>query len=106
MNSAVGAGIERWWCARGGVQGLVGLCYDMTIPIQLNDARRDSRHLRKFDEKFDFETRAVLCVPVVDEHGVHGVIELLNPRRPFSDSDVDAARQIANTLAGAISGGG
>ena len=84
--------------------GLVGLCFDMGFPIQVRDVEHDERHLADIDEETGFTTREVLCVPVKNEHGTFGVIQLINPPASFEHWHVDAADTVSRTLASALSG--
>ena len=81
--------------------GLVGLCFDLGIPLRVIDVRRDDRHLRTFDEATGFDTRMVICVPVANEYGTVGVLQVINPERAVSSDDVDVVIQVATTLANA-----
>ena len=84
--------------------GLVGLCFDMGFPIQVRDVEHDERHLADIDEETGFTTREVLCVPVKNEHGTFGVIQLINPPASFEHWHVDTADTVSRTLASALSG--
>lgn len=84
-------------------QGLVGLCFDTRVPIQLTDAADDQHHLARFDEATGFTTRSMLCVPIANADGIFGVIQILNPVSPLDESDVETVRTIGATLASALS---
>lgn len=84
--------------------GLVGLCFDLGIPVRVIDVRGDERHLRSIDEQTGFQTRAVICVPVGNEYGSAGVLQVINPKRAMSSDDVEVVAQVANTLANALMG--
>lgn len=84
-------------------EGIVGLCFDARIPVQINDAQNDERHNTDFDQETGFITRDVLCVPVIGEdETVYGVIQLINPEVGIAPEHVDALVQIARTLASAL----
>ncbi len=83
-------------------QGITGMTFDTGMTIIVNDVREDSRHFNRFDSETGFETRAVLTVPVRDQTATFGVIQLLNPERPFQSTDVEAVEMIAQSLGGAL----
>ena len=83
-------------------QGLVGLCYEAGIPVQVSPVANDQRHHRAFDDEFGFRTRDVLCVPVSDHDNTYGVVQLINPIGSFDARHVEAAQTIARTLAAAL----
>jgi putative methionine-R-sulfoxide reductase with GAF domain len=85
-------------------EGLLGLCFDLAIPVQVDDVRADDRHLGAVDAETGFQTRAVLCVPVQNEGEALGVLELINPSGGINQDDVDVVRQVAATLANALGG--
>lgn len=84
-------------------QGIVGLAFDRSMTVIVNDVRDDSRHFTKFDADTGFTTRAVLTVPVRTASASYGVIQLLNPSRPFDDRDVEAVEMVALSLAEVLS---
>lgn len=85
--------------------GLVGLSFDLGFPILVRDAHRDERHLTSFDQETGFTTRDVLCVPVKNDEGCFGVIQLLNPPEGFAPWHVDAVVTVGRTLAAALAMG-
>ena len=85
-------------------EGLAGLSLDMDVLVVLSDAQADSRHSARIDETFGFRTRSILCVPISNDSGVFGVMQLVNPPDAFQDSDLEAAQTIAKALASALSG--
>ena len=85
-------------------EGIVGLCFDIGIAVQVNDVSSDERHFRAFDDATGFRTRDTLCVPIKNEHGAFGAVQLINPAVAFETWQVDAVEQIVGTLATALSG--
>jgi len=68
--------------------GIVGRVAESASPIIVDDVRRDERWYPGLDERSDFVTRSVVCVPMVARGRVIGVIELLN-RRDGKSFDVE-----------------
>lgn len=83
--------------------GLVGMAFDLGIPVEVEDADHDPRHFRGLDARTGFHTRSVLCVPIRADGPSLGVVELLNPARPFTHRTTDIVETVARTLAGALS---
>ncbi len=51
------------------------------------------------EKKTEFETKTVLCVPMISGGRVAGVIELFNRRRhPFSDEDIQTVKAVAASV--------
>lgn len=85
-------------------EGLVGICYDMRENMVVGDVRQSVGFVDDLDKATGFQTRSVMCIPILDDEGsVFGVIEVINRlERPFGDDDVEAVETIARTLAGAL----
>lgn len=86
-------------------QGFVGISYGAMMPVRIHDVANDERHYKELDDELGFQTRQVLCVPVMNDEGLFGVVQLLNPHDPeagFDDEHVEVAQTIARTLATAL----
>ena len=61
---------------------------------------KESKHFRPdFDRMTGFETRSVLCVPLISQGKVLGVIEVLNKRQgEFAQGDLQLLQSIATTV--------
>ncbi|MFH1024033.1 MAG: HD domain-containing phosphohydrolase [Planctomycetota bacterium] len=70
-----------------GIAGHVAMSRDL---VNIPDAYADSRFDRQWDEKSGFQTRNVLCGPLVTHEGrVVGVLQVLNKRNgAFTESDI------------------
>jgi GAF domain-containing protein len=80
-------------------RGVAGYVCQFGIGLAIADARRDGRHDAHVDRATGFTTRALLAVPVrADSGAVYGVLELLNPPRAFTDTDLDLASRVAGSL--------
>ncbi len=80
-------------------EGFVGYVAETGKWIYSNAVTHHPRHHSGVDEKTGFETRAILCVPLVYRGRVLGALQLLNPLEGgFSERDVDQAMAIASVL--------
>jgi len=58
--------------------GIVGTVAKTGEPLIVNDVSADPRFNMAFDEATDFQTRDILCVPMITHDQVVGVIEVIN----------------------------
>jgi putative methionine-R-sulfoxide reductase with GAF domain len=91
LRVPIGEGISGW-VARYGVSVLI------------EDAQTDPRFLRKIDDKTQFLTRSVLCVPLRRNQAITGVLQALNKKdgTVFTDEDQLIFEALSNTAAIAI----
>lgn len=101
---AVGEGSEKLKHVRLPMgEGVVGWVAREAKPILVDDATRDERFCDRMDEMTKFQTRSILCVPMVSKETVLGVIELVNSRPDaFSKSDMRLLNSLADYSAIAI----
>jgi signal transduction histidine kinase len=84
-------------------QGIAGRVAQTGKPLVIADAGRDQRHFKAPDEKTNFTTRDILCVPLILHEQVIGVLEVMNKKvGDFNQSDVDLLNSIASYAAIAI----
>ena len=83
-------------------QGLIGLSFDMGLTIQVNNVNRDPRHFGDFDRQTGFRTNSTLCVPITNDEGSFGAIQLINPASRFETWHAEAVEQVARTLASSL----
>lgn len=82
-------------------RGIAGFVFQLGVALSIGDAKRDERHYARVDKQTGYVTRSVLAAPVrADQGGVYGVLELINPPRPFNDDDLELATRVAATLGG------
>lgn len=86
-------------------QGLVGYVYTTGQALALSDVERDARFGRAFAGQTGYVPRSIVAVPLVDEHGTIGVLEVLDKRTEaaFSLRDIELASVFARQAAVAIS---
>jgi diguanylate cyclase (GGDEF)-like protein len=59
-------------------EGIAGWVAKTGKPVIVNDVARDHRFQKRFDEQTRFETRSVLCAPLVSRGSIIGVVEIIN----------------------------
>ncbi len=85
-------------------QGIVGEVVQSGKPIYTNDVASYEHHYREADEKTGFETRSLLCVPLIFRGRVVGAMQLLNKKDgDFGEVDLERARAMAAAIAIAVS---
>lgn len=62
-------------------QGIAGWVVRYRRPVIINDVRRDRRFDPSVDKMTGFQTRSILCVPLISRGRIIGVVELLNKRK-------------------------
>jgi class 3 adenylate cyclase/GAF domain-containing protein len=79
-----------------GIAGYVAARGDSLI---VNDVKGHPQFMSKIDEYTDFSTRSALCVPIISQGKVLGVIEVLNKRGgDFVASDKELLHSIASSV--------
>jgi putative methionine-R-sulfoxide reductase with GAF domain len=77
-------------------RGLAGWVVRNVEPLLIPDVRRDPRFEGMFDNKSGFQTRSILCVPLVVRGEVCGVIQLINKLSgEFNERDLQLLRILA-----------
>lgn len=80
-------------------QGVAGSVAARGESIIVNDIERSSKFFSDVDEDTGFKTKSVLCVPVISQGKVVGVIEVLNKVDGlFGPSDEDLLQSIASSV--------
>ncbi len=82
-------------------EGIAGWTAKTRRAALVNDVANDSRFDQRFDESTGFTTRSVLCVPLLIEHRVIGVLELINKldKAPFEEQDLNILFNLADQAA-------
>ncbi|HOX45801.1 MAG TPA: sensor domain-containing diguanylate cyclase [Myxococcota bacterium] len=101
---AVGDGAEKLKDLRLPVgEGMVGWVAREARPLLVDDAQADERWCKRMDGVTKFQTRSVLCVPLLAHGSVLGVIELVNSTpHTFGDPDLRLLQSLADFAAIAI----
>lgn len=85
-------------------KGIAGLVLETLQPMIVNDAPNDPRIYRQIDESVGFTTRNLICVPMIAQGEVQGVVEAVNTvdRNSFDENDVTLLRNLSDMAAIAI----
>ena len=84
-------------------EGFAGVAAEQGKTLLVNDVSLDPRHSRKIDAKSGFETRSVLCCPMIIKGHVIGVLQAINHiDGPFTGRDVRTLEALAAQAAVAI----
>ena len=84
-------------------QGIVGWVIDNKEKAVVFDVTLDNRFLKNVDEKTRFDTKSILCVPLIVNQNCVGAISLLNKKTPdgrFNQADLEMLELLA--MSGAI----
>ncbi len=78
-------------------QGIAGAVAKNLKPEMINDPKADPRFSGKFDKASGFQTRSLLCVPMIFQDELVGVLEVLNKRTgPYTGEDVRLLSSLAS----------
>jgi putative methionine-R-sulfoxide reductase with GAF domain len=78
-------------------RGIAGWVVRHGEPLLIPDVRRDPRFEGMFDHQSGFQTRSVLCVPLLSRGAVWGVIQLINKLDgDFNERDLRLLRMLAS----------
>jgi signal transduction histidine kinase len=84
-------------------QGIAGYVAQHAEPIIVNRAYEDRRFFSRIDNISGFETKSIMCVPLMVEGRIIGVLEAINKRSGnFTNQDLRLLQAISAPLAVAI----
>lgn len=84
-------------------QGIAGYCASRGEAILAEDVRSNPHFYDEIDGRTNFKTRSVLCVPMISQSRVIGVIEVINKiGAAFDESDKHLLQSIASSVSIAI----
>ncbi len=85
-------------------KGIAGWVAQHAQPAIVNNVRTDPRFLSEVDERFGFETRALVAVPLMARGRVLGVIEVVNKctGADFTEDDAGLLSVLATLAASAL----
>ncbi|MGE5557318.1 MAG: HD domain-containing phosphohydrolase [Bacillota bacterium] len=80
-------------------EGIVGKVMSDNNPLLIENAKKDPRFARRFEQKSGYECRSMLCVPLAVRDLAFGAIQLINKKgdQLFSQDDLNLVRAVANT---------
>jgi hypothetical protein len=79
-------------------QGIAGFCTTEGVSVALSDVHRDPRWYSAIADRLQYETRSLLCAPMVSSGRAYGCLELINrtPSASFTDQEVGLLSYIAH----------
>src|SRR5205807_2241215 len=60
--------------------GIAGFCATQGVSLALSDVQKDPRYFAAVSEKVNYETRSVLCCPMIEKGRVFGCMQIVNRR--------------------------
>jgi signal transduction protein with GAF and PtsI domain len=78
--------------AIGSSEGVAGYVFSTGQPLALSDVERDARFGRETAEQTGYVPRSLIAVPLVDDHGILGVLEVLELATVFARQATVAIR--------------
>jgi putative nucleotidyltransferase with HDIG domain len=85
-------------------EGIAGWVAIHNEPLLIDDVKSDPRHSKRFDKRSKFETRNMICVPMVIKQKVVGVLQAINKqgKGTFSQTDLDLFISLSHEVAIAV----
>lgn len=84
-------------------EGVAGWVAQTGKPTIVNDTARDPRFARRFDTKTQFQTRSILCAPLISRGRTIGVVEIINRLGGrFTEADLEVLLTLVEPCAIAI----
>ncbi|MBI1869848.1 MAG: SpoIIE family protein phosphatase [Chlamydiae bacterium] len=85
-------------------QGIAGWVAQSGKPLLVPDVEKDDRFFKGSDQTTGFRTRSILCVPMLVQDQVTGVIEVINSNHggPFTQDDLELLSAFSSLAAIAI----
>ncbi len=82
-------------------EGIAGRVVQTGRPMVVQDVRKEKRFSGKFDRVTGFNTRSMICVPLVLRGKTIGAIQVLNKKsqEPFSDADLEILTNMSQHIA-------
>lgn len=79
-------------------KGVCGWVFTNNAPLLIPDAKQDARFFQDLDKSSGFETRSIICVPLLLKGRVEGVLEVLNKKdgSSFGEPDLYLLKTFAN----------
>ena len=84
-------------------EGIAGWVAQTGQPTIVNDTSKDPRFARRFDASTQFQTRSVLCAPLISRGRTIGVVQVINKRGgKFTQGDLELLLTLVEPCAIAI----
>jgi putative nucleotidyltransferase with HDIG domain len=81
-------------------EGIAGWVAEKGKSLIVNDVAKDSRWAKKIDTSTKFKTKSIICVPLILEKEIMGVMEVINKKakKYFDKNDEDILNSFANQV--------
>ena len=78
--------------------GIVGFCAQEAVSLAISDTQRDPHFHREVSDKLGYDTRSILCCPMVFEGRTFGAIEIINKKgaTTFSEGELAILAYVAH----------
>jgi diguanylate cyclase (GGDEF)-like protein len=84
-------------------EGIAGWVAQTGKPTIVNDTSRDPRFARRFDSQTQFQTRSILCAPLISRGRTIGVVQVINKRGgKFTQAELEVLLTLVEPCAIAI----
>ncbi len=85
-------------------QGVAGWVAQHGKSALIEDATKDARFFSKVDKKSGFKTKSMVCVPLIVDEKVIGILQALNPLRKnfFDEDDLELFEDFASQVSVAV----
>jgi sigma-B regulation protein RsbU (phosphoserine phosphatase) len=81
-------------------KGIVGFCVGEGVCLGVSDVQKDARFFGRVSKSIGFDTRNILCAPVMAEGQIFGAIELINKEAgSFNKNDLSLLSFVGFQLA-------
>lgn len=80
--------------------GIVGFCAQEVVCLAVSDVEKDPRFFRRISRAVGYETKSILCSPIVRSGRVFGAMELKNRKGgPFGEADLAVLAYLSHQAA-------
>ncbi len=84
-------------------QGIAGWVAEHRQPVIVNDVQQDPRFFKGADKKSGFQTKNMICVPVLSKNKLLGVLQAINKKNgDYTPLDLEILKALSNQIAVAI----
>jgi len=85
-------------------QGIAGWVASTREPLLVNDVQKDPRFFKGVDKLSNFQTKSIICVPLVSKNNLLGVMEVINKAdgSSFTEKEFQLVRSLADHAAIAL----
>jgi GAF domain-containing protein len=78
--------------------GIVGFCAQEAVSLAISDTQKDPRFYKNVSKKLGYDTRSILCAPMVSDGRTFGCLEVINKKGTshFTDSELAILAYVAH----------